>query len=146
MKREICAAVCFAMLAGCSTASKDIASTYVSPLQYQSYDCDQLNAESQRINARAIQLGARLDEAADNDKALTGVGVILFWPALFALGGTKGQEAEYARLRGEDEAIQKAMIEKKCGLMQANPPPVAPNVAESEPAKEKLTMPASGTN
>jgi hypothetical protein len=100
--------------AGCSTASKDIATVSVSPLQYQSYDCDQLASESQRVQTRVVQLGGRLDEAAANDKAITGAGIILFWPALFALGGTKQQEAEYGRLKGEYEAIQQTAITKKC--------------------------------
>ena len=102
------------VLAGCSTASKDIAAVSVSPLQYQSYDCEQLTGESNRLQTRITQLGGRLDEAASNDKAITGVGMILFWPALFALGGTKQQEAEYARIKGEYDAIQQAAISKKC--------------------------------
>jgi hypothetical protein len=101
-------------LSGCATASKDITANYISPMQYQAYDCDQLVAEAQRIQVRVNQLGGRLDEAAANDKALTGVGIILFWPALFALGGTKQQEAEYARLKGEYDAVQQAAITKKC--------------------------------
>ena len=101
-------------IAGCSTASKDISAVSVSPLQYQSYDCEQLTRESQRIQVRVNQLGGRLDEAASNDKAITGVGMILFWPALFALGGTKQQEAEYARLKGEYDAVQQTAIAKKC--------------------------------
>lgn len=43
MKRVLCASVVLAM--GCSTSSKDIAPMYVSPLQYQSYTCEQLGAE-----------------------------------------------------------------------------------------------------
>lgn len=103
---------------GCSTASKDIAATYTSPVLYQNYDCDQLSMEAQRVHTRVNQLGGRLDEAADNDKALAGVGMILFWPALFALGGTKEQEAEYARLKGEYEAISQASTIKKCGFTE----------------------------
>lgn len=99
---------------GCATASKDIAANYVSPMQYQSYDCEQLASETQRIQVRVNQLGGRLDEAAANDKAITGIGLILFWPALFALGGTKQQEAEYARLKGEYDAVQQAAVIKKC--------------------------------
>jgi len=111
------------LLAGCATASKDISPTYVSPMQYQSYDCQQLQMEAQRIQSRVAELGGRLDQAASNDKTITGVGIILFWPALFALGGTKSQEAEYGRLRGEYDAIQQAAIQKKCSAL---PPPVAP--------------------
>jgi hypothetical protein len=101
-------------LSGCATASKDVATAYVSPVQYQNYDCDQIAAESQRLTARVHQLGGRLDEASNNDKAIMRVGLILFWPALFALGGTKQQEAEYARLKGEAEALQQAAVGKKC--------------------------------
>ena len=100
--------------AGCATSSKDLSATYVSPIQYQQYDCQQLQLEGQRIQRRYVELGGRLDQAASNDKALVGVGMILFWPALFALGGTKQQEAEYSRLRGEYDAVQQAAIEKKC--------------------------------
>ncbi len=115
--RVITSVVCLSMLQlGCATSSKDVAATYVSPTQYQPYDCQQLIAEAQRLQARYVQLGGRLDEAASNDKMLTGVGLVLFWPALFALGGTKQQEAEYARLRGEYEAVQQVSIQKKCGL------------------------------
>ena len=115
MKKFIASTLAMTMiLAGCSTASKDIAAVSVSPLQYQSYDCEQLTSESQRVQTRVTQLGGRLDEAASNDKAIAGVGMILFWPALFALGGTKQQEAEYARLKGEYDAIQQAAISKKC--------------------------------
>src|SRR5262249_48198177 len=87
--------------------------SYVSPIQYQPYDCDQLNAEAQRLNSRIGQLGGRLDEASSNDKALVAVGALIFWPALFALGGTKQQEAEFARLKGEYDALQQAAIAKK---------------------------------
>lgn len=104
------------ILSGCATSSKDVATTYVSPMQYQSYDCAQIAAENQRIAGRVNQLGGRLDEAASNDKAIGVVGALLFWPALFALGGTKNQEAEYARLKGEHDALQQASIEKKCGI------------------------------
>lgn len=105
-------------LMGCATSSKDVATNYVSPMQFQAYDCDQLASEAQRIQSRVNQLSGRLDEAASNDKALMGVGLILFWPALFALGGTKQQEADYARLKGEYEAIQQSAIVKKCpGVM-----------------------------
>ena len=124
MKRIIVAALSASIvLAGCATASKDISPTYTSPMQYQSYDCDQLASESQRIQARVVQLGGRLDTAASNDKAIAGVGVILFWPALFALGGTKQQEADYSRLRGEYDAVQQSAIIRKCpGMVTAANP------------------------
>jgi hypothetical protein len=101
-------------LSACATAGKDVVSTYVSPMQYSNYDCEQIKQEMLRTQSRAGQLSGRLDEAASNDKAIVGVGMILFWPALFALGGTKQQEAELSRLKGEYEALSAAGVSKKC--------------------------------
>jgi len=105
---------CTLVVAGCATSSANISSSYVSPIQYQPYDCAQLTSEGQRLQVRLDQLKSRLDQAAANDKAIAGVGLILFWPALFALGGTKDQEAEYARLKGEYAAVEQAAIARKC--------------------------------
>lgn len=103
-------------MSGCATSSKDISASYASPLQYQSYDCQQLTAESQRVHARANQLSGRLDSAATNDKWIVAAGVLLAWPILFAVGGTKEQEAEYARLKGEHDAIMQSATLKKCHI------------------------------
>ena len=115
MKKIIAIALSITLI-GCATGSKDIASSYASPMAYQSYDCQQINAETMRLQSRVSQLGGRLDQAASNDKAIMAAGAILFWPALFALGGTKQQEAEYATLKGQHDAIQQASIEKKCDM------------------------------
>lgn len=122
MKKAVTTVLAISLaLSGCATASKDIAAAYTSPMQYQNHDCEQLGAEAQRVNARVNQLAGRLDEAAANDKAIAGVGAILFWPALFALGGTKNQEAEFARLKGDHDAIQQVAVMKKCsGAMVPN--------------------------
>jgi hypothetical protein len=115
MKKPVAGALCISLaLSGCATSSKDVATSYVSPMQFQSYDCQQLASEAQRIQSRVNQLSGRLDEAANNDKVLMGVGLLLFWPALFAVGGTKQQEAEFARLKGEYEAIQQSAVARRC--------------------------------
>lgn len=120
------------VLSGCASSSQQIVPTYVSPMTYRNYDCDQIAVEIQRVQNRVQQLGVRLDQAASNDKMLTGVGMLLFWPALFALGGTKEQEAEYARLRGEYEALHQASVEKKC--VAASPPAAGQPAAAPAPA------------
>ena len=104
-----------AFLAGCATAGKDVAATYVSPMQFSNYDCEQLRQELARLNGRVGQLSGRLDEAAGNDKAIATASILLFPLALFALGGTKQQEAELSRLKGEYDALQTASTNKKCG-------------------------------
>jgi hypothetical protein len=113
-KKIILTVTIASIVGGCATAGKDVASTYVSPMQFSNYDCDQLRQEMLRTQGRANQLSGRLDEAASNDKAILVAGGLLFWPALFALGGTKQQEAELSRLKGEYDALQSASTMKKC--------------------------------
>lgn len=120
MKKTAAVLTAIAFLSGCATASKDIAGAYVSPVMYQAYDCQQIAAETARLETRVTQLGGRLDQAASNDKAIAGVGIVLFWPALFALGGNKAQEAEFATLKGQAEALNVASIDKKCGMAKPN--------------------------
>jgi hypothetical protein len=103
-------------LTGCATSSNKIAASYSSPIQFQSYDCNQIAQESARIQAKITETGGQLDKAADNDKVLTGVALVVFWPAVFFLGGNKQQEAEFARLKGDYDALQQAAITKKCTL------------------------------
>jgi hypothetical protein len=85
-------------------------------MQYQSYDCQQIIAEQQRVSARVSQLAGEVDDNATGDAVATGVGIILFWPALFFIDGDGPEANEYARIKGEHEALQKASIEKKCGM------------------------------
>lgn len=122
MKRITAALLCITMSQyGCSTSSKNISASYISPLQYNSYDCDQLASEAYRIQSRVSALTGHLDESATNDKWIMAAGLVLVWPALFALGGTKEQEAEYARLKGEHDAVSQAAVLKKCAGVTPQP-------------------------
>ena len=94
---------------GCATASKNISSSYVSPMQYNNYTCEQLSQE-----ARVSEVGGAVDSKAHADKWITGAGIVLFWPALFFVGNNKDKEAEFSRLKGEYEAVQKAAVQKQC--------------------------------
>ena len=121
MKSFVASFLILCLMAGCSTASKDIVPTYVSPLQYSDYDCDQLRAEIIRINTRVNTITGKLDKNRENDNMTTGVTMLLFWPAIFFLGGTKEQEAEFARLKGESQAVEQVSIQKKCGFIKPTP-------------------------
>jgi hypothetical protein len=123
---------CLAIPAGCATASKDVTPAYVSPLQFQSYDCQQIAAEAARLQVRVQDLGGRLDQANTNDKVLVAVGVVLFWPALFFVGN-KNQEAEFARLKGEYDALQQQAVQRKC------PGIVTPTTTMPMPTDAKAT-------
>jgi hypothetical protein len=114
------------LAAACSTPAKDIAPSYASPALYNGYTCAQIASESARIDARAARLASRLDAAALNDKGIALVGTLFFPPALLALGGTKAEEEEYARLKAERAALAQTADVKACatGLAAARPPAV----------------------
>ena len=105
------------VVSGCSTASKDIMPAYVSSAIYSNYDCDQLRLELIRVSIEVNSMSGKLDKNKENDNMTTTAGVILFWPALFFVGGTKEQEARYAQLKGEYIALEQATIQKKCGFV-----------------------------
>ncbi len=71
--------------------------------------------EMQRISRRVHEVSGQQQKEADGDAAALGVGLVLFWPALFFMIG-KDQEAELARLKGEYEALEQAAIEKECNV------------------------------
>ena len=108
--------ICSAIFSSCSNSSKEIVAQYVSPQQYAGYDCVQLNAELMRVAGKVRSLTGKLDKNSENDATATGVALILFWPAVFFLGGTKEEEAQYARLKGEYDALEQASILKKCSM------------------------------
>lgn len=56
------------------------------------------------------------DSKATGDAVATGVGIVLFWPALFFIKGDSTTAAELARLKGEMEAIEQTSIKKNCGI------------------------------
>ena len=67
-----------------------------------------------KIN-RVNELTGVLNELASGDEAQMAIGMILFWPALFALEGGDGVEAaEYSRIKGEINAMEQVAILKEC--------------------------------
>ncbi|MGO8705503.1 MAG: hypothetical protein ACLQVA_16960, partial [Candidatus Brocadiia bacterium] len=106
------------IVAGCATRAENISAAYVSPIQYQSFTCAQLQEEAARVSARAAVASGAQDQKANNDAVATGVGVILFWPALFFIKGDAASAQEIAQLKGDMDAIEQANIQKNCGLLR----------------------------
>lgn len=119
-------------LIGCASQPEKIATSYVSPLQYQDYTCKQIGMELGSVTRRANELAGTLKKKADNDAIQMGVGLILLWPTLFALEGGDGAEAaEFARLKGERDALEQAAVQKSCSLTEI------PKIVTTPPAAKK---------
>ncbi len=126
-----------AVLTGCASQPTEIPTSSVSSFMYQKYDCDQVAWELARVDTRVGELHASLKKTADRDAIQMGVGLILFWPTLFALEGGDGAEAgEYGRLKGEKQALEKVAVYKKCALAFKALPEKADGPGKSEADKD----------
>ena len=96
-----------ALTTACATAPGNIAPSYVSPLGYQGYSCDQLAMESQRLNARVNLLTGQQQGKVASDAAAMTAGFLLF-PPLILLIGDGPQAQELGRLKGEADALTQA--------------------------------------
>lgn len=105
-----------AVVAGCATNPDNISAAYVSPMQYTSYTCPQLQEEATRVSARAAQVAGAQSSKATGDAVAMGVGLVLFWPSLFFIKGDGTTATEVARLKGEMDAIEQASVKRRCGI------------------------------
>lgn len=130
MNTKIAAAVALAtVLSSCASKPSDIEAAYVSPALYESLSCDRLREEATSVSARAIAASGVQQKKADNDAVAVGVGLVIFWPALFFAKGDGASAAEVARLKGEMKAIEAVSLKNNCGIRFEDP--------TAKPAKKK---------
>jgi hypothetical protein len=117
--------------AACASSPDSIDARYVSPSTYQAWSCPQLYDEKIRLTREVERVSGLQRENANADAAMMGVGLILFWPALFGLAATKDRKDELGRLKGEYEAVDNNIRAKQCTA----PPPggVSTAAAPSQP-------------
>jgi hypothetical protein len=123
--RNLGAVALGAVLAGCASSSAEISPTYVSPVMYQSYTCQQLALEAQGVTTRAAALSGVQDSQRTKDQWATAAAVVVFWPAAFFVQGDKQNAAELAQMKGQMVAIEQASIAKKCNIQFQKPEPSA---------------------
>ena len=127
------------LLLGCASNPDKIDAAYVSPLKYKDYDCDQIALEMDYVGQRTTKLYTRLKKERNKDNAQMGVGLVLFWPALFFLEGGDGPEAaEYAQLKGEFEALRDNAVQKKCEIESKSPDQIMEEARKEEKGEDEL--------
>lgn len=138
MKKVIGIMAVSILVTACASNPDKIDAAYVSPLKYQNYDCQQIGMEMDYIGNRTSKLYQRMKSERTKDNWQMGVGLILFWPALFALEGGDGPEAsEYSQLKGEFEALRQTSVQKKCDLNFKSPDEIIKENAEKDGVKQK---------
>jgi len=113
-----------AALGGCASSASDIAPSYVSPVAYQSYTCQQLGLEAQSISTRAATLSGAQDSQRTKDGVVTAAAIVIFWPAAFFVSGDKQTAAELSQMKGQMIAVEQASIAKKCNIQFQGKQPV----------------------
>ena len=96
-----------ALVAGCATAPENIAPAYVSHMAYLQFTIEQLGQEEARLQAALSSSSDAQRKARSNDT----LGVIFLGLPVSSLSGSN-QASNVARLKGELEAVQKAIILK----------------------------------
>src|SRR6056297_1147444 len=132
-KASCVAGIVSGVLMGCASNPDKIDAAYVSPLKYDQYDCSQIAMEMDYVSQRTTTLYQRLKKERNADNWQMGVGLVLFWPTLFALEGGDGPEAaEYAQLKGEYEALRINSVQKKCGIVGDSPDEIMEREAKGD--------------
>ncbi|HEV7344392.1 MAG TPA: hypothetical protein VGN60_01985 [Devosia sp.] len=116
IRQTVAALAVVSALAACATPPKDIAPAYVSTGLYENLSCAQLRREAEGVSARAAAAYGKQDKNRSSDAAMTGVAIVLFWPAAFFMKGDGADAAEVARLKGEMQAIEQVNRIKNCGI------------------------------
>src|SRR5580658_6605285 len=85
MRKMITLFLASTALASCATAPGNVTAAYVSPAEYQGYSCDQVRVELARVGDQVREVTGQQAQKHTNDQVAMGVGLVLFWPALFFL-------------------------------------------------------------
>lgn len=146
------------MLAACAEQPSKIEASYVSSNAFRGQSCGDLMAERNQIVLEVNELTAQQKKAADTDAAMMGVGLILFWPAVLAVGMTDDKSEALAAAKGNYNAVTRQMAESGCPMpaeqlaSAAAPAPKpaaqqapAVQVASTAPAAPTTTTPSGNT-
>ena len=109
-------AVSFALvLSGCNNVkSSEVISQNVSTYEYSDMTCSQLEGEMVFLNNAANSAGNVVDKKNSSAKGKNAAAFILFWPALFLIDDNSTEAQQYARKKGEYEAVQRTHRKKDC--------------------------------
>ena len=111
------------LVSGCASNPDYVRSQFISPAQYASYICAGIEEDLRTISREVHTLTGDQRRRANEDLWSAGLGLVVFWPALFFL--MRGNNVDdLARMRGEYEALVAASRRKDCAGLQialANP-------------------------
>ena len=139
MKNSLVVAFVVTFLFSCASSPDKIQKKDVSSEKYADHSCEQLASEFKLNSDDTTRLYKQLKETRKTDEAQAWWS-LLFWPTLFWLEGGDGPEAqEYAELRGDRAALEKATVTKECNsnIIVEDPVDIIKREEEEEKRKRK---------
>jgi hypothetical protein len=137
MKKYIALIAACLSITACAQHSDRVQASYVSPIQYDDYSCRQIRAEMMRVSHKVNEIAGVQDKQASNDSVAMGVGLVIFWPALFFISGSD-QHVQLADLKGQYDALEQTAIQKNCDV--AKEIKAAQDMEESRKQVEKAVL------
>jgi hypothetical protein len=110
-------------LGGCATRAVDVKPLSANPAEFATWGCDRIHDEQDAVQQRAADVAYTVDERSGNNIMALGLGVTVFWPALFAMRPVGLDAADLARLKGRFEALITAERRAGCPPAGADLPP-----------------------
>ncbi len=115
MKKLIAPALAGSLaLSACAQSADKVTAAYVPMGMYTGQSCGQLKQEHARVVAQVNHLTGEQDKKAQTDAVAMGVGLVLFWPALFLMAADKDESGQLSQLKGQHDAILAAGAQKGC--------------------------------
>jgi hypothetical protein len=93
-------------ISGCAKKADSIEPAAISTAKYDGWSCKKMAREKAFVDEALTRASASQDKAAENDA------VMVFLIGVPTSGG--GTPGEVARLKGEQEAIRRRMVERNC--------------------------------
>lgn len=100
------ALVVAAGISGCAKKADSIEPAAISTAKYDGWSCKKMAREKAFVDQALTRVSASQDKAAENDAFM------VFLIGVPTSGG--GTPGEVARLKGEQEAIRRRMVERNC--------------------------------
>lgn len=106
---------CALLVGGCATSVDQIKPIYVSPVQFEAWDCDQIRRENNLVEARLKVLAGPQGAKAIGDAA--GVALAPLAPTTLLMLGTGDNHAnEIGELKGRRVALRGIAVSRPCRL------------------------------
>lgn len=101
-------------LGSCALRSADVRPVAADAMAFGGWTCEQLFAESDRVQRQATRMAYAFDERSGDNIIAMGLGLTVFWPALLSMRSPGPEAQQLGALKGRHEALREAASRQAC--------------------------------